>query len=172
MHSEKGVEVTLLNAGGQPIKDKQDPKAPPPEALEMMLQLADMVLMHEARAFTETNGNTWQKLEAAHNAFGVARRPLTPQEFKSGSRRVWLAPHLFGEVELAVAPPGASKIRMLCRDIRAQFAVLHADGVPGVPIMGIGPLHLLKQIERDAKAARAAGHHVGPVRDVAKHEEG
>ncbi len=167
--------MTLLNVDGTPVRPsdgKQSPKTPPPEALEMMLQLADMVLLTEAKAFTSTEGHVGTKLLAAHNATSLAQRPLSVEEFKSGTRRVWLAPHLFGEVTLAVAPPAPSRIKLLCRDIRAQFAVLQQDGYQGIPIMGLGPLHLLKQLERDVKAARAAGQHTGPVKDVVKAEEG
>jgi len=167
----------LLDRDGRPIRPavgedgKQNPKQPPQEALDMMLQLADMVLMVEAKAFTHAEGHIGMKILAAHNAWAIARRPLSREEFKSGTKRVWLAPHLFGIVELAVAPPAPSNIKLLCRDIRAQFTVLQSDGYQGIPILGLGPLHFLKQIESDLKKARAAGKHVGPIKDTTKAEK-
>lgn len=141
----------LVGLHGQPIESKQaqpEGRALPPQLMGALLDLADAVLHVERQAFESTKGDLRKKMEAADATQVHSQKVLTREEMTRGA--VQICPHLFAKVPL-VAASGPSRIVMHTRDIRAAFWQLMRNGYVGIPILGIGPRHVLEQLDRDRK---------------------
>lgn len=153
------ADKVILGADGKPTsvvdndgKRKPAPKLPKPEDARLYFEIARAVLYAEQMVFEKADGSTSDKLKAARDSYIEAGHKMRQEDLLQ--KRIWLAPHLFAEVMKAVPQPGVATVRIRCKDVRDEFKVMALDGYVGMPVLGLGPSEILKQMTRDKRAGK------------------